>query len=220
MSAGTFSRRPELIFLHAVSITQMPPISPFCFLPGPPLCVQGSDPLPGAPVLVLRFSYICPDRQLRRYVVLEPDAHAALQVTASSEAQEAGGRLEGRGPGSVAHSLFRPTLFQELLAVLTPAATTAQRQLGEARDPLRGRLQCLRCGQEFKPEEPRLGLDSEEGWRPLFQETGTRTLPLTFLHTSLPPSPVSETVASRKGMWRGSPREGRSGHQFFCLEEK
>uniref|UniRef100_A0A8C0R8S3 Serine/threonine-protein kinase 11-interacting protein n=1 Tax=Canis lupus dingo TaxID=286419 RepID=A0A8C0R8S3_CANLU len=99
---------------------------------------RGSDPLPGAPVLVLRFSYICPDRQLRRYVVLEPDAHAALQ---------------------------------ELLAVLTPAATTAQRQLGEARDPLRGRLQCLRCGQEFKPEEPRLGLDSEEGWRPLFQET-------------------------------------------------
>ncbi|XP_025297366.3 serine/threonine-protein kinase 11-interacting protein isoform X1 [Canis lupus dingo] len=100
--------------------------------------LEGSDPLPGAPVLVLRFSYICPDRQLRRYVVLEPDAHAALQ---------------------------------ELLAVLTPAATTAQRQLGEARDPLRGRLQCLRCGQEFKPEEPRLGLDSEEGWRPLFQET-------------------------------------------------
>ncbi|XP_025785914.1 serine/threonine-protein kinase 11-interacting protein [Puma concolor] len=104
----------------------------------PPPCVQGSDPLPRAPVLVLRFSYICPDRQLRRYVVLEPDAHAAIQ---------------------------------ELLAVLTQAATTAQCQLGEARDPLRGRLQCLRCGHEFKPEEPRLGLDGEEGWRPLFQET-------------------------------------------------
>nr|XP_035938801.1 serine/threonine-protein kinase 11-interacting protein isoform X1 [Halichoerus grypus] len=103
-----------------------------------PLCAQGSDPLPGAPVLVLRFSYICPDRQLRRYVVLEPDAHAALQ---------------------------------ELLAVLTPAATTAQHELGEARDLLRGRLQCLRCGHEFKPEEPRLGLDGEEGWRPLFQKT-------------------------------------------------
>ncbi|XP_025746800.1 serine/threonine-protein kinase 11-interacting protein isoform X3 [Callorhinus ursinus] len=103
-----------------------------------PLCAQGADPLPGAPVLVLHFSYICPDRQLRRYVVLEPDAHAALQ---------------------------------ELLAVLTPAATTAQHELGEARDPLWGRLQCLRCGHEFKPEEPRLGLDSEEGWRPLFQKT-------------------------------------------------
>ncbi|XP_011283962.2 serine/threonine-protein kinase 11-interacting protein isoform X1 [Felis catus] len=100
--------------------------------------LEGSDPLPRAPVLVLRFSYICPDRQLRRYVVLEPDAHAAIQ---------------------------------ELLAVLTQAATTAQCQLGEARDPPRGRLQCLRCGHEFKPEEPRLGLDSEEGWRPLFQET-------------------------------------------------
>ncbi|XP_077604769.1 serine/threonine-protein kinase 11-interacting protein isoform X1 [Crocuta crocuta] len=100
--------------------------------------LTGSEPLPGAPVLVLRFSYICPDRQLRRYVVLEPDAHAAIQ---------------------------------ELLAVLTQAATAAQCQLGEAREPLRGRLQCLRCGHEFKPEEPRLGLDSEEGWRPLFQET-------------------------------------------------
>ncbi|XP_047578308.1 serine/threonine-protein kinase 11-interacting protein [Lutra lutra] len=99
--------------------------------------LEGSDPLPRAPVLVLRFSYICRDRQLRRYVVLEPDAHAALQ---------------------------------ELLAVLTPAATAAQRELGEVRDLLGGRLQCLRCGHEFKPEEPRL-LDSEEGWRPLFQKT-------------------------------------------------
>lgn len=42
--------------------------------------VKGSDGLPGAPVLVLRFAYICPDRQLRRYVVLEPDAHTAAQV--------------------------------------------------------------------------------------------------------------------------------------------
>uniref|UniRef100_A0A8C7A124 Serine/threonine-protein kinase 11-interacting protein n=1 Tax=Neovison vison TaxID=452646 RepID=A0A8C7A124_NEOVI len=99
--------------------------------------LEGSDPLPRAPVLALRFSYICRDRQLRRYVVLEPDAHAALQ---------------------------------ELLAVLTPAATAAQRELGEVRDLLGGRLQCLRCGHEFKPEEPRL-LDSEEGWRPLFQKT-------------------------------------------------
>ncbi|XP_008057087.1 serine/threonine-protein kinase 11-interacting protein [Carlito syrichta] len=99
---------------------------------------EGSDLLPGAPVLVLRFSYICSDRRLRRYVMLEPDAHAAAQ---------------------------------ELLAVLTPVITTAQRQLGEARDVLGGRFQCLRCGYEFKPEEPRLGLDSEEGWRPLFQKT-------------------------------------------------
>uniref|UniRef100_A0A8D0VI27 Serine/threonine-protein kinase 11-interacting protein n=1 Tax=Sus scrofa TaxID=9823 RepID=A0A8D0VI27_PIG len=98
---------------------------------------EGSDLRPGAPVLALRFSYICPDRQLRRYVVLEPDAQEAVQ---------------------------------ELLAALTPAATT-QHQLGEARDPPGDRLQCLRCGHEFKPEEPRLGLDSEEGWRPLFQKT-------------------------------------------------
>ncbi|KAK2509222.1 hypothetical protein MC885_021190 [Smutsia gigantea] len=99
---------------------------------------EGLDLPSSAPVLVLRFSYICPDRQLRRYAVLEPDAHAAVQ---------------------------------ELLAVLTPAATTAQRQLGEVRDLLGGRLQCLRCGHELKPEEPRLGLDSEEGWKPLFRKT-------------------------------------------------
>ncbi|XP_078184794.1 serine/threonine-protein kinase 11-interacting protein isoform X2 [Callithrix jacchus] len=99
---------------------------------------KGSDLLPGAPILSLRFSYICPDRQLRRYVVLEPDAHAAVQ---------------------------------ELLAVLTPITNMARHQLGEARNLLPGRFQCLRCGHEFKPEEPKLGLDSEEGWRPLFQKT-------------------------------------------------
>ncbi|XP_045415045.1 serine/threonine-protein kinase 11-interacting protein isoform X1 [Lemur catta] len=102
------------------------------------LVPEGSELLPGAPVLVLRFSYICPDRQSRRYAVLEPDAHTAVQ---------------------------------ELLAVLAPFTTAAQHQLGEARDLLGGRFQCLRCGRVFKPEEPRLGLDSEEGWRPLFQNT-------------------------------------------------
>uniref|UniRef100_F6PPY6 Serine/threonine-protein kinase 11-interacting protein n=1 Tax=Callithrix jacchus TaxID=9483 RepID=F6PPY6_CALJA len=53
---------------------------------------KGSDLLPGAPILSLRFSYICPDRQLRRYVVLEPDAHAAVQVMGPRVgAQEASG---------------------------------------------------------------------------------------------------------------------------------
>ncbi|XP_040084171.1 serine/threonine-protein kinase 11-interacting protein isoform X2 [Oryx dammah] len=98
---------------------------------------EGSDPLPQGPILVLRFSYICPDRQLRRYVVLEPDAQAAVQ---------------------------------ELLAVLTLAATS-QHQLEEVGALPGDRLQCLRCGREFKSEEPRLGLDSEEGWRPLFRKT-------------------------------------------------
>ncbi|XP_033715562.1 serine/threonine-protein kinase 11-interacting protein isoform X3 [Tursiops truncatus] len=60
---------------------------------------------------------------------------------------------------------------EELLAVLTPAATLGKHQLGEVRDPPGGRLQCLRCGHEFKPEEPRSGLDGEEGWRPLFRKT-------------------------------------------------
>ncbi|XP_006867932.1 PREDICTED: serine/threonine-protein kinase 11-interacting protein [Chrysochloris asiatica] len=99
--------------------------------------VSDLDPGP-PPILRLRFSYICPDPQLRRYVVLEPDAHVAVQ---------------------------------ELLAVLTPATPTAWYQCGEATDPLRDRCQCLRCGHEFQLEEPRLGVDSENGWRPLFQKT-------------------------------------------------
>lgn len=52
---------------------------------------QGSGPPPGAPVLVLRFSYICPDRKLRRYAVLEPEAHEAIQVLDP----EAGGKSGG-----------------------------------------------------------------------------------------------------------------------------
>lgn len=60
------------------------PTDVFSFLPA-----QGSVPPPRAPVLVLRFSYICPDRQLRRYAVLEPEAHEAIQV------MESRGRWEG-----------------------------------------------------------------------------------------------------------------------------
>ncbi|XP_063504066.1 serine/threonine-protein kinase 11-interacting protein isoform X7 [Pongo pygmaeus] len=71
-------------------------------------------------------------------------------------------------PEAQAQRSPRPT---ELLAVLTPVTSVAREQLGEARDLLLGRFQCLRCGHEFKPEEPRLGLDSEEGWRPLFLKT-------------------------------------------------
>ncbi|XP_005883540.1 PREDICTED: serine/threonine-protein kinase 11-interacting protein [Myotis brandtii] len=104
---------------------------------------EGSEPPPLPPVLALRFSYIRPDRHLRRYVVLEPDAQAAVQ---------------------------------ELLAVLTPAATKVQHQLGEARDQLEDRLQCLRCGHDFKPGDTRLELDSVEGWRPLFQNTESPTV--------------------------------------------
>lgn len=104
---------------------------------------EGSELPPLPPVLALRFSYIRPDRHLRRYVVLEPDAQAAVQ---------------------------------ELLAVLTPAATKVQHELGEARDQLGGRLQCLRCGHDFKPGDTSLELDSVEGWRPLFQNTESPTV--------------------------------------------
>ncbi|XP_032757316.1 serine/threonine-protein kinase 11-interacting protein isoform X4 [Rattus rattus] len=99
---------------------------------------EGSGPPSGAPVLVLRFSYICPDRQLRCYAVLEPEAHEAIQ---------------------------------ELLAVLTPFTSMKDQQPGEAKDPQGPRFQCLRCSCEFKPQEPRLGLESDDGWKPLFQNT-------------------------------------------------
>lgn len=74
------------------------------------LSAQGSGPPPGAPVLVLRFSYICPDRQLRRYVVLEPEAHEAIQVMESRGRWEVGreqvqaGGLEVCQAGPPAHS--------------------------------------------------------------------------------------------------------------------
>ncbi|XP_010358630.1 serine/threonine-protein kinase 11-interacting protein isoform X1 [Rhinopithecus roxellana] len=128
------ARTLERLELQSLEAAEIEPEAQAQRSPGP----TGSDLLPGAPVLSLRFSYICPDRQLRRYLVLEPDAHAAVQ---------------------------------ELLAVLTPVTNVAREQLGEARDLLLGRFQCLRCGHEFKPEDPRLGLDSEEDWRPLFQKT-------------------------------------------------
>ncbi|KAM6152893.1 serine/threonine-protein kinase 11-interacting protein [Erethizon dorsatum] len=131
LQAGRTLGRLEL---QSLVTAELEPESPTQRDPVP----EGSDCLPRAPVLVLRFAYICPDRQLRRYIVLEPDAYAAAQ---------------------------------ELLAVLNPFTTVAQQQLGKASSPLGGRFQCLRCGCEFRPEEPRLGLDSEEGWRPLFQKT-------------------------------------------------
>lgn len=70
-----FDRGQSFRFCHALSIT---------LILLTPLPMQGSDPRPQGPVLALRFSYICPDRQLRRYVVLEPDAQAAVQVTEPS----------------------------------------------------------------------------------------------------------------------------------------
>ena len=76
--------------------------------------------------------------------------------------------------------------------MLSPAATLGKHQLGEARDPPGGRLQCLRCGHEFKPEEPRSGLDGEEGWRPLFRKTGTS--PALDLPTHVPPAASGRMV--------------------------
>lgn len=101
--------------------------------------------------------------------------------------------------------------------MLTPAANLGKHQLGEARDPPGGRLQCLRCGHEFKPEEPRSGLDGGEGWRPLFRKTGTSP-------ALDPPYPRASCCFRENGfevgVGRGSPRAERSGDQLFCVEEK
>lgn len=77
--------------------------------------------------------------------------------------------------------------------MLTPAATS-QHQLEEAGAPPGDRLQCLRCGREFKPEEPRLGLDGEEGWRPLFRKTGTSPAPDLSVHA--PPAASGKMALS------------------------
>lgn len=57
--------------------------------------------------------------------------------------------------------------------MLSPFTNSKEQQPGEAKDPRGARFQCLRCSCEFKPEEPRLGLENEEGWKPLFQNPGT-----------------------------------------------
>uniref|UniRef100_A0A7N9CTJ3 Serine/threonine-protein kinase 11-interacting protein n=1 Tax=Macaca fascicularis TaxID=9541 RepID=A0A7N9CTJ3_MACFA len=69
------ARTLERLELQSLEAAEIEPEAQAQRSPGP----TGSDLLPGAPVLSLRFSYICPDRQLRRYLVLEPDAHAAVQ---------------------------------------------------------------------------------------------------------------------------------------------
>lgn len=57
--------------------------------------------------------------------------------------------------------------------MLTPFTSVKEQQPGEAKDPQGARFQCLRCSCEFKPEESRLRLESDEGWKPLFQNSGT-----------------------------------------------
>lgn len=86
--------------------------------------------------------------------------------------------------------------------MLTPFTSVTEQQTGEVRDPRKGRFQCLRCSFEFKPDEPSLGLESGEGWKPLFQDPGTSCaldLPTTG-------------KVSLRGVCRGSPRkEGLRG---------
>lgn len=96
--------------------------------------------------------------------------------------------------------------------MLTPAVTEAQHQLEEARDPLGDRLQCLRCGHEFKPGDSRLRLDSKESWRPLFQNTGASPA-LDLLACVLPA--ISGKMASREGVRRAAPGKNGVGTNFL-----
>ncbi|XP_044526717.1 serine/threonine-protein kinase 11-interacting protein [Gracilinanus agilis] len=78
-----------------------------------------------APVLVLRFSYICSDRQLRRYLVLEADAPAAAEellavlapIAAATRLQPgaAGGPVGGRLRCLRCHQLSTVTVSKEEL---------------------------------------------------------------------------------------------------------
>lgn len=83
--------------------------------------------------------------------------------------------------------------------MLTPFTTVKEQRSEGSKDPQGTRFQCLRCSCEFKPEEPSLGLESEEAgsWKPLFQNTGTSC--------ALDPSPQSSPTL--RGVWRRSPRE-------------
>lgn len=100
--------------------------------------------------------------------------------------------------------------------MLTPAASRAQRQLGEASDQLGGRLQCLRCGHDFKPGEARLGLDGVEGWRPLFQSTGAG--PALDLLAHAPPA-ISGKTALREGVCVWGPQGRKEWGPTVCVEE-
>ncbi|XP_062048666.1 serine/threonine-protein kinase 11-interacting protein [Lepus europaeus] len=69
------ARTLERLELQCLEAAEVEPETPCLQEPE----AEGSGLPPGAPVLMLHFSYICPDRRLRRYAVLEPDAHAAAQ---------------------------------------------------------------------------------------------------------------------------------------------
>lgn len=86
--------------------------------------------------------------------------------------------------------------------MLTPFTSVTEQQPGEARDPRRGRFQCLRCSFEFKPDEPSLGLESGEGWKPLFQDPGTSCALDLPAHTA----PYHREGVSERSM-QGEPQE-------------
>lgn len=68
--------------------------------------------------------------------------------------------------------------------MLTPVVTSARCRLGEENGSPRGHLQCLRCGHEFKAEEPGS-----------FQKAGK------FQPCSRPPSPLQGCSWEGRNVW-------------------
>ncbi|XP_036610325.1 serine/threonine-protein kinase 11-interacting protein isoform X2 [Trichosurus vulpecula] len=80
-----------------------------------------SDHAAGGPVIVLRFSYIRPDRRLRRYLVLEPDAHAAVQeLLAILAPAAAASRLQAGAAGGPSGGRLRCLRCHQISTVMTP----------------------------------------------------------------------------------------------------
>ncbi|XP_074047385.1 serine/threonine-protein kinase 11-interacting protein [Macrotis lagotis] len=75
----------------------------------------------GNPIIVLRFSYIRADRQLRRYLVLEPNAHAAVEeLLAVLAPVAAASRLQAGAARGLSGGRLRCLRCHQISSVMTP----------------------------------------------------------------------------------------------------
>ncbi|XP_020858558.1 serine/threonine-protein kinase 11-interacting protein isoform X2 [Phascolarctos cinereus] len=99
-----------------------------------------SDHAPCGPIIALRFSYIRSDRRLRRYLVVEPDAPAAVQeLLAVLAPAAAASRLRVGAAGGPSGGQLRCLRCHQISMVMTP-----QEEL-DAQD---GPLLCPVCGSD------------------------------------------------------------------------
>ncbi|XP_072474016.1 serine/threonine-protein kinase 11-interacting protein [Notamacropus eugenii] len=99
------------------------------------------------PIIVLRFSYIRSDRRLRRYLVLEPDSHAAVQELLAVLAPAAAAlRLQaGVGRGQAGGQL-RCLRCHQISSVMTPQEEMDVQ--GKWTSKTDGPLLCPLCGSD------------------------------------------------------------------------